>query len=42
MVRIPNASHGIAARPSNLLSKVGHILAWFDRYKTPQRPISQQ
>ncbi|WP_165385565.1 S9 family peptidase [Pseudoalteromonas phenolica] len=34
MVRIPKASHGIAARPSNLIQKVGNILAWFERYKT--------
>ena len=32
LVRIPEASHGIAARPSHLLSKVAHILAWFERY----------
>ena len=34
LVRIPGASHGIAARPSNLIAKVLHILQWFDRYKT--------
>ncbi len=33
MVRIPGASHGIAARPSNLMAKVAHILAWFERYQ---------
>ena len=33
MVRIPKASHGIYARPSNLIQKVGHIIAWFDRYR---------
>ena len=32
LVRIPEASHGIAARPSHLISKVQHILAWFERY----------
>lgn len=32
LVRIPEASHGIAARPSHLLSKVKHVLAWFERY----------
>ncbi|MEM6648429.1 MAG: S9 family peptidase [Bacteroidota bacterium] len=32
LVRIPNAGHGIAARPSNLMAKVGYILAWFDKY----------
>jgi len=32
MVRIPEASHGIAARPSHLLAKVANILAWFEEY----------
>jgi len=32
MVRIPGASHGIAARPSNLISKVVHVLEWFERH----------
>lgn len=32
LVRIPGASHGIAARPSHLIGKVEHILAWFERY----------
>ncbi|MEJ2539988.1 MAG: S9 family peptidase [Gemmatimonadota bacterium] len=41
MVRIPEASHGIASRPSQLLSKVAHILGWFDRYPTRTgRPVS--
>ncbi|MFC3193732.1 S9 family peptidase [Marinicella sediminis] len=35
MVRIPGASHGIAARPSNLVAKVVSILAWFEKYRTP-------
>ena len=34
MVRIPNTAHGIASRPSNLITKVDHILAWFKRYRT--------
>lgn len=34
MVRIPKASHGIAARPSNLIQKVGNIVAWFEKYRT--------
>lgn len=33
LVRIPNASHGIAARPSNLVAKVSAVLAWFEKYK---------
>jgi dipeptidyl aminopeptidase/acylaminoacyl peptidase len=33
MVRIPGASHGIAARPSHLIQKIGNIVAWFEKYK---------
>jgi dipeptidyl aminopeptidase/acylaminoacyl peptidase len=33
MVRIPDASHGIARRPSNLIAKVVNILGWFEQYK---------
>ena len=33
LVRIPGASHGIAARPSNLITKVNAIIAWFDKYR---------
>jgi acylaminoacyl-peptidase len=32
LVRIPGASHGIAARPSQLMAKVAHILKWFEIY----------
>ena len=32
LVRIPGASHGIAARPSNLIAKVSAILAWFEKH----------
>ncbi|MEM7582894.1 MAG: S9 family peptidase [Acidobacteriota bacterium] len=35
LVRIPDASHGIANRPSNLMTKVAHILAWFEKYREP-------
>jgi dipeptidyl aminopeptidase/acylaminoacyl peptidase len=35
MVRIPEASHGIAARPSRLIAKVANILAWFEKYDVP-------
>lgn len=31
-VRVPKASHSIAARPSNLAAKVDTIMAWFDRF----------
>jgi len=36
MVRIPKAHHGIAAKPSNLIQKVGNIIAWFDKYRLAQ------
>jgi acylaminoacyl-peptidase len=36
MVRIPEASHGIAARPSNLVAKISHILEWFGKYRTDE------
>ncbi|HSN72932.1 MAG TPA: S9 family peptidase [Steroidobacteraceae bacterium] len=35
LVRIPGASHSIAARPSQLAAKVLYILAWFERYGGP-------
>ena len=31
-VRVPKASHSIAARPSNLVGKVDTIMAWFERF----------
>ena len=32
LIRIPEASHGIAGRPSHQIAKVDNILAWFERY----------
>ena len=34
LVRIPGASHNIVRRPSQLITKVAHALAWFERYRT--------
>ena len=34
LVRIPDASHDIADRPSHLIAKVAHILAWFDKHRS--------
>jgi len=36
LIRIPEASHGIAGRPSHLIAKVDNILAWFARYKNDE------
>lgn len=33
MVRVPEASHGIAGRPSNLIAKIVNILGWFELHK---------
>ncbi|NNL08729.1 MAG: S9 family peptidase [Croceitalea sp.] len=34
LVEIPGASHGIASKPSNLITKIAHTVAWFDKYRT--------
>lgn len=33
MVRIPGAGHGIAARPSNLITKTAYVLYWFEKFR---------
>jgi dipeptidyl aminopeptidase/acylaminoacyl peptidase len=33
LVEIPGASHGIASRPSNLIAKVLHTLAWMEKFR---------
>lgn len=33
MVRVPNASHAVTARPSNMIAKIEHTLAWFKLYR---------
>ncbi|UJH69260.1 S9 family peptidase [Muricauda sp. SCSIO 65647] len=38
LVEIPGASHGIANRPSNLITKIAHTVAWFDKYRTDKEP----
>jgi dipeptidyl aminopeptidase/acylaminoacyl peptidase len=35
LVEIPEASHAIARRPSQLITKVAHVLAWFEKYGGP-------
>ena len=41
LVRIPGAYHGIAdSRPSRLLQKAGHILAWFEEHDPARRQAS--
>src|SRR5262245_44374263 len=33
LVRVPDASHALIGRPSQLIAKVAHILAWFEKYR---------
>ena len=33
LVVIPGSYHFIANRPSQLITKIEHIVAWFDRYR---------
>ena len=40
LVRVPDASHGIANKPSNLIAKVQYILAWFEKYREEARATS--
>lgn len=42
LLRVPEASHGIASRPSNLIAKVDNILAWFDKYRTDKTKDEQK
>ncbi|MEX0895013.1 MAG: S9 family peptidase [Balneolaceae bacterium] len=32
MIRVPESSHSIASRPSNLIRKVAYIVGWFDQH----------
>ncbi len=34
LVRLPEATHGMAERPSFLVSKIAHILKWFEIHRT--------
>ncbi len=38
MVRIPDANHEIAEKPSNMMAKVAYILGWFERYGGEKAP----
>ena len=40
MVRVPEASHSIYRRPSNLMAKVAYIMHWFEKVSTSRRRVS--
>lgn len=42
LVEIPEASHGIANRPSNLITKIAHTVAWFDKYRTDKKSDDEE
>ncbi len=33
LVEVPGAPHNIAGRPSQLITKVAHVIAWFEKYR---------
>jgi acylaminoacyl-peptidase len=35
LVRVPNEPHGIRVRPSHEMSKILHIIGWFDQHRKP-------
>jgi len=37
LVRLPEASHAMDARPTQLVAKVAHILKWFEKYRTDKK-----
>ncbi len=37
LVRLPEASHGLDARPTQLVAKVSHVLKWFEKYRTDKK-----
>ena len=41
LVEIPGAYHNISNRPSQLIAKVLHAIAWFERYGATGPPVSQ-
>jgi dipeptidyl aminopeptidase/acylaminoacyl peptidase len=37
LVRVPDEPHGISVRPSHHISKIHHVIAWFDQHRKPGR-----
>ena len=33
LVRVPDEPHGISVRPSHHMSKILHIITWFDKHR---------
>ncbi len=41
LVRVPDASHGIASKPSNLIAKVAYVLGWFEKWREEARTTEE-
>ncbi len=39
LVRVPEEPHGISQRPSHHMSKILHIIGWFDRHRKPSGAV---
>jgi acylaminoacyl-peptidase len=37
LVKVPDSYHGIAGRPSRMITKIEHTLAWFEKYRTSEK-----
>jgi dipeptidyl aminopeptidase/acylaminoacyl peptidase len=33
LIRVPERSHNLVARPSHLIAKADNIIAWFEKYR---------
>ena len=42
LVRVPDASHLIARRPSQMIAKVDNIMGWFDKYDPVKKPEAEE
>ncbi|MCI0524991.1 MAG: S9 family peptidase [Acidobacteria bacterium] len=41
LVRVPNEPHGIQVRPSHHMSKILHIIGWFDKHRKSESAVSE-
>ena len=39
LVKIKQSGHGIANKPSNLIQKIGNIVAWFEKYQNQPKAV---
>jgi acylaminoacyl-peptidase len=42
LVKVPGSPHGIAGKPSRMITKIEHTLAWFEKYKTKTAEENKQ